>query len=136
MYYICITINNSFQKCRGKILIIYNFFNILESCFDLLIICNLGMKYKPLIYYQCQKISCETLRYLKYFIILFFKDVSCKVYSDFAKENICNARMKLTIFPNDVIFSILLQLTKLHPRAGQAQEEFIDLQGFTFRKKA
>ena len=73
MYYICITINNNFQKCRGKILITYNFFNILESCFDLLIICNLGMKYKPLIYYQCQKISCETLRYLKYFIILFWK---------------------------------------------------------------
>ena len=31
------------------------------------------MKYKPLIYCQCQKISCETLRYLKYFIILFWK---------------------------------------------------------------
>ena len=73
MYYISIMINNDFQKLRGKIIIIYEFFEHIVIGLLVWIICDSEMKYKPLIYCQCQKISCETLRYLKYFIILFWK---------------------------------------------------------------
>ena len=126
-------IKNNVQKFWGKIIIIYKFLLNTTIHVNYLWFWN---EVQTLNILPMSKDILWNATLSKVFHYSFLKDVSCKVYSDFAKENICNARMKLTIFPNDVIFSILLQLTKLHPRAGQAQEEFIDLQGFTFRKKA
>ena len=133
MNYISLMINNNVQKFREVIIIIYHFFVHTAIHVNYLWFRN---EVQTLTILPMSKDILWNATLSKVFHYSFLKDVSCKVYSDFAKENICNARMKLTIFPNDVIFSILLQLTKLHPRAGQAQEEFIDLQGFTFRKKA